>query len=51
MKRICQYLKVTKNKRMILFPSKQLTVDCFVESNFSGQWNADDPEDPLGVKS
>ena len=50
-KRICQYLKGTKNKGMILFPSKQLTVDCFVYSNFAGQWNAEDPEDPLHVKS
>ena len=51
MKRICQYLKGTKNKGMLLFPSKQLTVDCFVDSDFAGQWNAEDPEDPLCVKS
>ena len=36
---------------MILFPSHQLTVDCFVDSNFAGQWNAEDPENPLCVKS
>ena len=36
---------------MILFPSKQLTVDCFVDSDYAGQWNAEDPEDPLCVKS
>ena len=51
MKRICQYLKGKKNNGMILFPSKQLTVDCFVDSDFAGQWNAEDPEDPLCVKS
>ena len=36
---------------MILFPSKQLTVDCFVDSDFAGQWNVEDPDDPLHVKS
>ena len=50
-KRICQYLKSTKNKGTILFPSKELTVDCFVDSNFAGQWNTEDPEDPLRMKS
>ena len=36
---------------MILFPAKQLTVDCFVDSNFAGQWNPENPRDPLRVKS
>ena len=32
-------------------PSKQLTVDCFVDADFAGQWNVENPEDPLCVKS
>ena len=36
---------------MIWKPSEQLTVDCFVDADFAGQWNVDNPEDPLCVKS
>ena len=32
---------------MILFPSIQQKVDCFVDSNHAGQWNTEDPDDPL----
>ena len=48
---MCHYLKGTKTKGLILKPSKQLTVDCFVDVDFAGQWNVEDPEDPLSVKS
>ena len=51
MKRICCYLQGTKTKGLILKPSKQLTVDCFVDADFAGQWNVENPEDPLCVKS
>ena len=34
-------------KGLILKPSKHLTVDCFVDEDFSGQWNVENPEDPL----
>ena len=50
-KRICRYLQGTKMKGLILKPSKQLTVDCFVDADFAGQWNVENPEDPLCVKS
>ena len=50
-KRICRYLQGTKLKGLILKPSKQLTVDCFVDVDFTGQWNVENPEDPLCVKS
>ena len=46
-KRICHYLQETKMKGLILKPSKQLTVDCFVDADFAGQWNVKNPEDPL----
>ena len=41
MKRICRYLQGTKTKGLILKPSKQLTVDCFVDADFAGQWNGE----------
>ena len=50
-KQICRYLQGTKMKVLILKPSKQLTVDCFVNTDFAGQWNIENPEDPLCVKS
>ena len=50
-KQICLYLQGTKTKGLILKPSKQLTVDCFVDADFAGQWNVENPEDPLCVKS
>ena len=50
-KRICHYLQGTKTKGLILKPSKQLTVDCFVDAEIAGQWNVENPEDPLCVKS
>ena len=50
-KRICRYLQGTKTKGLILKPSKQLKVDCFVDADFAGPWNVENPEDPLCVKS
>ena len=50
-KRICRYLQGTKMKGLVLKPSKQLTVDCFVDADFAGQWNVEDPDDLLFVKS
>ena len=50
-KQICRYLQGTKTKSLILKPSKQLKVDCFVDADFAGQWNVENPEDPLCVKS
>ena len=51
-KRICRYLKGTRDQGMILTPSKDcLSVDCYVDADFAGQWNSEDPQDPLCVKS
>ena len=36
---------------MILNPTDELSVDCFVDADFVGQWNVEDPQDPLYVKS
>ena len=50
-KRICHCLPGTKTKIMILCSLKQSTVDHFVDADFAGQWNVEDPQDPLCVKS
>ena len=36
-KQICRYIQGTKMNGLILKPSKQLTVDCFVDADFAGQ--------------
>ena len=36
---------------MILRPSTELSVDCYVDADFAGQWSIKHPEDPLCVKS
>ena len=47
MKRICCYLQGTKTKVMILCPLKQSIIDCLVDADFAGQWNVENPQDPL----
>ena len=34
---------------MILKPVTEFLVDCFVDADFTGQWNVQDPQDPLCV--
>ena len=36
---------------MILKPSGELTVDCYVDADFAGLWGSVDDQDPLCVKS
>ena len=36
---------------MLLQPTHELTIDCFVDVDFAGQWNVKDPQDPLCIKS
>ena len=44
-------LKGTHSNGMLLQPTHELTIDCFVDVDFAGQWNVKDPHDPLCVKS
>ena len=50
-KHILCYLNRTKDQGIILHPSKQLTVDYFMDADFTRQRNSEDPHDPLCVKS
>ena len=49
--RICKYLKGTQNDGLILRPNKKLKVECYADADFAGLYSAEDPEDPICVKS
>ena len=51
LKRIGRYLIDTKDKRLILDPSNDLDIDCFVDANFAGLWNSEPAHEPISVKS
>jgi len=42
LKRIGRYLLKTSEKGIILKPSSELTVDCYVDADFAGLWNRED---------
>jgi len=50
-KRIIRFLQDTKEKGLILEPTSDLQVDCYVDANFAGLWNSEDDQDPICVKS
>ena len=50
-KRILRYLNGTKDKGMMLNPSSNLNVDCYVNADFAGTWKVEDDQDPVSVKS
>ena len=51
-KRICRYLKGTRDEGLIFNTGGDLLqLDCFVDANFAGNWDSEDPEDPASVKS
>ena len=49
--RIGQYLKRTASDGLILRPSKDMKIDCFVDADFAGLWGAESPHDSTSVKS
>jgi hypothetical protein len=50
-KRICRYLKGTRNKGLTFNPSTEYTMDCYVDADFAGLWNVEHHDDPVCVKS
>ena len=50
-KRIVRYLIGTKDKGLILEPSKDIMVDCYVDADFAGLYNIEDCQDPISAKS
>ena len=51
LKRIGRYLIGTKDKGLILNPSKNLDIDCFVDADFAGLWGSEPAHEPISVKS
>ena len=51
LKRIGRYLVGTKDKGMILDPSQDLDIDCYVDSDFAGLWGSEPAHLPISVKS
>ena len=50
-KQILRYLNSTKDKGMLLKPTKSLAIDCYVDADFAGLWGIENDQDPLCVKS
>ena len=52
LKRIGRYLLGTRDKGMIIRPTKDLTLDCYADADFAGLFSSHgDPNDPKCVKS
>ena len=52
LKRIGRYLKATRDKGLILNPSKEtLKIDCFPDADFAGMYGHERNDDPTCVKS
>ena len=50
-KKICRYLQGTKDRGLVMNPTKDFKVDCYVDADFCGLWGSEDPEDPIVAKS
>ena len=51
LKRIGRYLKGTRTKELIMKPSAELSIDCYVDSDFAGFWSYEDDQDPTCICS
>jgi hypothetical protein len=49
--RIGQYLKKTENEGLVMKPSRDFSVDCYVDADFAGLWGHEDPNEPTVAKS
>ena len=50
-KRIARYLLGTKTKGILFKPNTSKGIQCYVDANFVGGWNKDDPTNPENVLS
>ena len=50
-KRILRYLKKTQTKGLIMQPTSDLRVDCYVDADFAGLFSVEDKQTPISVKS
>ena len=45
LKRIGRYLQGNRTKGMIMRPTNNLNLDCYVDSDFTGLWSFEDDQD------
>ena len=50
-KQIVRYLKGTRERGLVMRPTGEWKVDCYVDADFCGLWGSEDPEDPVVAKS
>ena len=50
-KSICRYLQGTKDNCLWFNPSNELMVDCYANTDFSGMWGYEDPQNPICARS
>lgn len=50
-KKLVRYLQGSKLKGLILKPTKDLSIDCYVDADFAGLYGHEDSQDPISVKS
>jgi hypothetical protein len=50
-KRICRYLRGALDDGLIIQPTQELSVDCYVDADFAGLWGTENKQDPSCVKS
>jgi hypothetical protein len=50
-KHIARYLKRTRDKGLVMRPDTTLSMEMYADADFAGLWNAEDPGDPVSVKS
>jgi hypothetical protein len=51
LERIGQYLKGTMDAGLVLKPTSDLTIECYVDADFAGLWPYEDRQDPSCVRS
>ena len=51
LKRVGRYLIDTRDKGMIIRPSDDVRINCYVDADFAGLWNRDDCQDELCAHS
>lgn len=50
-KRIARYLKKTRDRGLLIKPNSLLNLELYADADFAGLWNAEEPHDPVSVKS
>ena len=50
-KRICRYLRATRDKGLFFRPNVREGFKCYVDADWAGNWNKNRPNDPAGALS